>query len=358
MTNTHNEWIAMTIYRMVVGRIALTSAMVVCAASSAAAQTPAGAPAAPAIRVTSTAYFQYTASLSDTIGNANSFDVTRAYINVLGKFEKGIATRVTADIYRPADATLTFRLKYAYIAWTPEGSNLTAKLGAIQTPWLDFEEALWDYRMQGPAIFDRAGYMTSSDLGASVDGSWNSERFNVHAAIVNGEGYSKPGTDRGKDFQMRASLRVAGTDDPSRVGGLRVTGYAGLGRYAAGGPRNRFAGMLSFRSSRMTIAAQALATKDRLASGGDADGMVIGGFGVLHARNTPWSLIARAAHIDPNTDADDDASTIFIAGPSYQLSPNVRLLLDIDHTGYQADVQTAAQQVSRTRALFQAMFSF
>jgi hypothetical protein len=323
-----------------------------------AAQTPAAAPAAPSVRVTSTTFLQYTASLSDTIGNANSFDVTRAYINVLGKFEKGLASRVTADIYRPADGTLTFRLKYAYVTWTPEGSALTAKLGAIQTPWLDFEEALWDYRMQGPAIFDRAGYLTSADLGAGVDGAWNSEQFNFQAAIVNGEGYSKPGTDRGKDFQARASLRLAGTDDSSRVGGLRVTGYGGLGRYATGGPRNRFIGMLSYRSSRLTLAAQAAATHDRLASGADANGSVIGGFGVLHVGATPWSLIARAAHIDPNADADSDATTILIAGPSYQLSRNVRVLLDVENTAYQADVLTASQQVNRTRAFFQAMLSF
>lgn len=333
-------------------------AVVAAAAGPLAAQAPAAAPAAPTIRVTNTAYVQYAASLSDSIGNANNFDVARAYINVLGKFEKGIATRVTADIYRPADGTLTYRLKYAYVAWTPEGSALTAKLGAINTPWVEFEENLWDYRMQGTVALDRAGYLTSSDLGAGVDGTWNSEQVNMQFAIVNGEGYTKPGGDRGKDFQARASVRLANTNDSSRVGGLRASAYGQMGRYATGGPRNRFIGMLSYRSSKVTLAGEAAVTKDRLATGVDADGMVYSTFGVLHLGATPWSLIARLDHVDPNTDVDDNAYTTFIAGPSYQLSRNVRVLLDIDNTGYQADVVSAAQQVSKTRALFQAMFTF
>jgi len=57
---------------------------------------------------------------------------------------------VTGDIYTNADSSRSYRLKYAYFAWTPGASPLSYKLGLIHTPFLDWEEALWDYRMQGP----------------------------------------------------------------------------------------------------------------------------------------------------------------------------------------------------------------
>ena len=65
------------------------------------------------------------AALAD---GATSVDVTRAYVNVLGKFSGGLATRVTSDIYRNADGSLGLRLKYAYFGYTPHGSPLTLKL--------------------------------------------------------------------------------------------------------------------------------------------------------------------------------------------------------------------------------------
>src|SRR2546422_993148 len=131
---------------------------------------------------------------------------------------------------------------------------LTYRFGMTQTPWLDWEEALWDYRMQGTMAMDRNGYMTASDLGFAVDGKWNSDRVNFAADVVNGQGYHAT-SDGHKDVQGRLSVRVIDTDDSSRVGGLRVTGYAGVGKPNGGGTRNRFLGMVSYRSKQYTLAA-------------------------------------------------------------------------------------------------------
>jgi len=124
---------------------------------------------APQLTVSGVAYLQY--AYIDAPVHTNNFDVTRAYVNVLGRFANGISTRVTTDVYRLApDNSLQIRLKYAYVAWTPTGSSLTYKLGLIHTPFVDWEEALWDYRMQGTGALDRNGYLTSADFGAGVDG--------------------------------------------------------------------------------------------------------------------------------------------------------------------------------------------
>ncbi|MBI3082270.1 MAG: hypothetical protein HYY94_05080 [Gemmatimonadetes bacterium] len=93
---------------------------------------------------------------------------------------------------------------------------------------------------------ERGGYVSSADFGAGVDGRWGGERVNLQLAIVNGENYNQAPGDKRKDFQARASVRLMGSDDASRVGGLRLTGYAQLGAPTTGGTRNRVLGMVSY----------------------------------------------------------------------------------------------------------------
>ena len=123
-------------------------------------------PPTPTVTVGGVVYAQYLYQLKDTANHVNNFDVTRAYVNVIGKFPSGLGTRVTADVYRNTDGSLAYRLKYAYAAFTPEHSAITFKLGQIHTPWLDWEEALWDYRMQGQMALERGGYMSSAQTSA------------------------------------------------------------------------------------------------------------------------------------------------------------------------------------------------
>src|SRR3989475_11414027 len=165
----------------------------------------------------------------------------------------GPQPRVTGNPQRRGSGTQMLRLKYAFAAWTPTGSALSYKLGLLHTPWLDWEEALWDYRMQGTMALDRNGYATAADFGAGIDGKWKDDLVNGQVTVVNGEGYSGGPGDKRKDVQARVSVRVATTDDNSRVGGLRLTGYAGVGKRTGGGDRNRFVGMVSYRDRKSVV---------------------------------------------------------------------------------------------------------
>src|SRR6266704_2495575 len=72
---------------------------VVAAAAGVAQLTAQGSPP-PQVTVGGVVYTQYVYQLKDTVNHVNTFDITRAYVNVLGKFSGGVGTRVTADIYR------------------------------------------------------------------------------------------------------------------------------------------------------------------------------------------------------------------------------------------------------------------
>src|SRR6266702_8703935 len=325
---------------MVPIRRALGVAVVAAAAGVgplAAQQAP---PAAPQVTAGALVYGQYLYQLKDSLGagHQNQFSIQRAYINVVGKFSVGVYARLTTDIAPTgANANQTGRLKYAYAAWTPNGSDVTYKLGLLHTPWLDWEEALWDYRMQGTMAVDRNGYATAADFGAGIDGKWQDDQVNGQLTVVNGEGYNGGTGDKRKDVMARVSVRLVKTDDNSRVGGLRITGYAGVGKPTSGGTRNRFLGMLSYRSKQFTLAGEYAATKDTVTAppAPETTGRVISAFGVYHVQSSGVTLIACVDVVDPNTSVSGDRQTRVIGGISYQVTPNLRVLADIDNLSYE-----------------------
>jgi len=312
--------------------------------------------------------YQYMFHTDSTInGHQNNFDVTRAYLNVIGKLGHGVYARITTDITRCCTAgQLTIRLKYAYAAYTPDNSPLTYKLGLIHTPWLDWEEALWDYRMQGTMAIERGGYLTSSDFGAGVDGNFHYDKLNFQVGVYNGEGYGNAPGDQRKDFEGRASFKILNTDLPGRVGGLRATVYGHIGAPTTGGKRNRVIGMLSYKSKVLTVAGEYGWTQDSTTGNGTVtpvtkrDGRVISGYGVLNIPNSKFAVMARVDLTDPNTasTATNDQLTREIGGVSYQLSPNLRLLADVDNVSRQGGNYNNAFNATRTAGNFQAQISF
>ena len=343
--------------------LSLAAAGALSAMSATGLSAQAQAPQAPQVTVSGVSYLQYVYQLKDTLNHNNNFDVTRAYINVLGRFSGGVSTRITADIQRVGggDNSLRYRLKYAFVAYTPQGSSLTYKLGQIHTPFIDWEEALWDYRMQGQMAMERGGYLSSSDFGLGVDGNWNADRVNMQVGIYNGESYSGGTGDKRKDLMGRVSVRVKPTDDASRVGGLRVTAYGQYGKPTTGGQRSRFLGMVSYKTRQVTLAGEYAVTRDSTTGPpvvAKAPGSVASFFGVYHFTNSKAAVLARVDLTDPNTNVGNNRLTRVIGGASYQLSPNLRLLADLDWLTYQGGTPTPALEATRSQAYFQAQFTF
>jgi hypothetical protein len=340
---------------------------------------------APSVTVGGVGYVQYgyqlkqDSTLIPNTSHQNNFDVTRAYVNVIGKFSHGIYTRLTLDIAarsapgtQPNSATsqLAYRLKYGYVAWTPENSKITMKLGEIHTPWLDWEEALWDYRMQGTMAIERGGYLSSSDFGAGLDGTWSYDGVNAQIGLFNGENYSGAPGDQRKDLMGRVSVRVMKSDLPGRVGGLRLTGYGQYGKPTTGGKRERYLGMVSYKSKMWTLAAEFASTKDSTTGGTingnpvaavtDRTGRVISAFGVVNVPNSKVAFIARVDITDPNTGsaATNDRLTRVIGGVSYKVGDNLRVLADIDNVSRQGGGYNNAFNATRSTALLQAQLTF
>lgn len=331
------------------------------------------AQAKPSVSVGGTGYLNFSYQL-DTDSSltpparGNNFDVDRSYITVKAKFDKGLHARITTDVdgRRAASNQLTFRLKYGYLGWDPAGSPLSFKLGMINTPVVGYLEELWGYRMQGSVALDRAGYLTSSDFGASVDGSWGDEAVNMTAGVYNGEGYSRALGDQHKDVAGRVSVRLLETNQGGPTGGLRLTGFALVGKANGGGDRQRFLGMLSYQDSSLTLAVEYAVTRDSTAADApETRGRVLSAFGVYNLAGSPLALMARVDRHDPDTDADPagpdlDAGerTRVIAGVSYQMTPEVRFLVDADLLSLEHGSPGNAFDATRRTLYFHTEFRF
>jgi len=317
-------------------------------------------PAAAQTQVGGVVYSNYSYQVhADSAGvHQNAFNVERAYFNFTRKFEGGIATRITGDVYRDSNGSINDRLKYAYFTWTPKDSHIDFRFGETQTPWLDWEEGLWGYRMQGTMPMERAGYQTSSDIGLGIDGAWAEQKFNMQASLMNGEGYHAPEGGKYKDVGLRASLRLVPSDEGGSRGGLRVTVLGEAGKNNAGGARNRILGMLSYKSKVLLLAGEvARATNSADSVSADVKGNLFAVYGTLTPKDSKIGIIARVDNVDPNTGVANDATTRFIGGLSYKLSPNVLLLADLDNVSFQGT--PSVQTKSRSSTLyFHTQFTF
>jgi hypothetical protein len=165
----------------------------------------------PSVKLGGVFYGNYTYTskprITDAEGNltdANSFDVTRTYINITGNINHIVAFRFTPDVSRStigSGATLTnsgslvYRIKYAFGQfnlddWTGKWKGTWVRFGANQTPIVDWEEGVYRYRFQGTVFIERVGALTSSDFGLSFHTNLPDNYGEIHTGVYNGEGYS------------------------------------------------------------------------------------------------------------------------------------------------------------------------
>ena len=204
---------------------------------------PAPAPAEPdypIIRVGVVSYVQYDAELENRQG-FNAFDLTRGYININGQLSKNVRFRVTPDVRRVTDSTLAgtlvLRIKYAFVEYDNlTGARSWVRFGAHQTPWLDFEESINRYRVQGQVFAEREGLIPgSSDFGVGLF-TPAGKFIDIQAGVYNGEGYAQTDANKFKSAQGRLTLRpFAGR---GIANGFRLSGFYSKGWYAANRPRD------------------------------------------------------------------------------------------------------------------------
>jgi hypothetical protein len=328
------------------------------AASQAPAPTPTPTPDYPVVRVGMVSYLQYAAELENRDG-LNAFDVTRAYLNINAQVARNIRFRFTPDIRRVTDGALAgsllVRVKYAFgqLDTTP---GAWVRFGLHQSPWLDFEEGINRYRVQGTMFSEREGLIPgSADFGGSYFTPLPNGYGEVHGGLYNGEGFGQTDANKYKSAQVRLTIRPL----PNRGiwNGLRLNGFYNAGWYAAGRPRRLGILMGSFEHKYLVATAQVLKAVERplptLTSDIDRDGHSF----FIEPRQGPqgWAGILRVDNFDPDDAIGGNAQRRTIAGAAYWLVwPRARVGLVL--TDEQVDY--AAARPDEHRLLFQTHVEF
>ena len=348
-------------------RIVFACSLLLVSIGTARAQTPAPAatpePEYPIVRVGVLSYVQYDAELENRDGY-NVFDLTRGYININGQLAQNVRFRITPDVRRAtSDTTLSgsliLRIKYAFV----ELDNLKTKgswlrFGAHQTPWLDFEEGIDRYRVQGTMFSERESLIPgSSDFGVGYFTPLG-KYIDIQTGVYNGEGYAQTDLSKQKSLQGRMTLRpFAGR---GIANGFRLSGFYSSGWYAADRPRRLGIVMGSFEQTHLVTTLQYVKATENPSAIMPRDIRRSGPSGFIEIRQglQGWAALARVDSFDPDRSMPNNSQRRVIAGGAYWFvwPRNSRVALVV--TNEQVHYDPAAARVNENRLLVQTLVEF
>lgn len=206
----------------------------------------------------------------DIENNQSSFLLKRGYFNVKTKLNKLFSVRYTQDITIDREGSdagnVEIRLKYLYLKLKPQRFKLLRnsyfELGLAHRPWLDYEQSINRYRVQGRMFAEETGLISSADLGIfyttllggkikesylKKSGDENPGKYgSFSAGIFNGGGYHALENNNNKTLEARLSLRLF----PARLPGIRLSYTGAYGK--ANTPNN----LRDFRMNLLMLSSQ------------------------------------------------------------------------------------------------------
>ncbi len=290
----------------------------------------------------------------------NRFTIKRAYLNIRFDIAPFLQARVTPDVRQ--DETGDWKTRFKYVYGKFHGRRLGfigkpyAEIGLAHMPWLDWEEAINGFRMQGTMFLERNHLFNSADLGVLFGGNFGDElpeeyrhEVNHHYAgrwgsfqvgIYNGGGYHSVEQTSNKALEARVSIRPM----PNTLPGFQATvfGLAGKGNSRMEPDWDLAALMLSYESPRFVVTGQYERGE------GNQGGTMIGAGGkarkhegyslfgrVRFGGDRKWHVIGRWDHFDPDRDSGtSDLQDRWIAGIAWQFFGENFFLLDYENLSH------------------------
>ncbi len=310
-------------------------------------------------------YYSNTVSNPDTtkIGY-NEFRVSRAYLDLKAEFVEAkegetppwqANARITYDVEPlngfvkvtpdPADSTppavsisgvyMGF-LKFAYGeigGFRGMPGTLWFRIGQIPTPWTGNEESLWRLRFVAKVMTDEYKILNTADKGVGVEYQLPSGYGSFSAAYMNGEGFKSSEKNEFKDMAGRVSVfPLAGMGNPA-LSGFGIHGYYHMGTPAEDELRNRMIGGASYAMGEKF----GLMGSYLMAENGASDEPTkVAGYsawawvdaGKLMGSPYSFGFFGRYDSYDPDTEADDDATGLIIAGAYFNFAKGWQVAAD------------------------------
>ena len=295
----------------------------------------------------------------------NAFELKRGYLDIRKGFGNGFSVRYTTDITR-SNGSWNTRIKYLYgnfsLGQIWRFTQASVEFGQVHVPWIDFEESVNGFRMQGTMFLERFGVLNSADdgatfsanLGGELDETYQSEVSghyagrlgSVQLGVYNGGGYHATENNLNKVVEGRITARPM----PSTLPGFQFSAFGIVGKTnlaaipGSDAPAwNAFDGMISYQTPELTATAQYYtgqgnqsgsaihpATRTARAQSGYSI------FGAYHLGDAgQYTLIARLDVFDSDTDTGlNDQLQLFIGGFAWRMNSSATWLVDyqrLDH---------------------------
>ena len=182
--------------------------------------------------------------------NANGMRLSRAYLVIVDRINDEVSGKFTLDEALSDPTASNGRgnvfVKYLYGIFTPV-KNMAIRFGLTETPWIPYEEGLWNYRFVSETAPDYEGFMPSSDWGVAIVGSLFDKLIEYHVMGSNGEGYQATQNGRGYAGAARIALNVK--PFILNIFGMDESMHNGIPDY---NPKRAIA-MLTFTNSLLTV---------------------------------------------------------------------------------------------------------
>lgn len=324
------------------------------------AQAPASAPTTTPPTLSGTIRGNYHYLLGGPKEDFNQFSLDRVYVTVKGAPAPKLDYRVTTDVFQSGDGNgWTIRMKYAYLGYAFGGDQpwaTTLRAGILQTVTIEQQENYWP-RWLGPVAIDRHGFFQSADAGVATQTALPNGLGEIYAHVVNGNGYVRRETDRYKDLGARLSLTPFSSSGNKLLASTTLSGWVYDGALASdfvndtlapvgtGLNRDRWGVHAAMKDPRITLAGDYSRRIDDVEDGANTpvdprivterDGTVASGFAIVrplafvNAKGTsPFGLIGRYDHVEPNADRPDDDFHYLLGGAIYDIDKRFSISLN------------------------------
>lgn len=287
-------------------------------------------------------YFYNISNVDGSQVNFNGFQFRRIYFTADIFVSENFDARFRTETDQSAASNtnggkLGVMVKDAYLKWKSIFSGSDLFVGISPTPAFDISEGAWGYRALEKTTMDLNGIVPSRDFGVDLKGKLTDNgTVNYWIKIANNSG-NAPENDKYKRYYALIHLKP--------LDGLQATLYYDL----AVKPDVKDAFDLTDKSNNATVAALFLSYQQKSDFAVGLEGFtrtIQNGYkttGALMNQNSlglsfwgwvalseKFKFVARYDSYDPNTDLDNNKTTLFLAGIDYKAAKNVSIIPNIE----------------------------
>ncbi|SRR6056297_261592 len=291
----------------------------------------------------------------------NQFRLKRGYLTFKHRFNDRFNVRFTQDITLDEEGddagNIETRLKYCYLNINLDNfaffSMPRVEIGLVHRPWLDFEQDINRYRVQGKMFLDKNHILSSADFGLTfrtlLGGKMNKKFLertgtkhkgkygSFSIGIYNGGGYHAVEKNQSKTLESRLTIRPF----PKNIPGIKMSYNTiyGKGNTKLSPDYIVHNGFISYESKHFVVTGQYYQGQGNM-SGSLAD--TVGNalknkgfsvFGEYKIPSTNFTLFGRYDEFSTN-DNQWMTNQTYIFGIGYYFYKNSKFIFDAEHQNF------------------------